>query len=117
MNAPYGWHVPGGTAEGVELADIEHSWDLSHQDLVDVSVDRVHPQTRPDTRHGTAVLGVIAAYAAAQLIESLLFGVGARDLLTFVSVPVVLLCVAAAASLIPAVRASRVDPVDALREE
>lgn len=61
MNAPYGWHVPGGTAEGVELADIEHSWDLSHQDLVDVSVDRVHPQTRPDTRHGTAVLGVIAA--------------------------------------------------------
>lgn len=63
------------------------------------------------------VLGVMAAYASAQLIESMLFGVGARDPLTFVSVPMVLLCVAVAASLIPAVRASRVDPVEALREE
>jgi predicted permease len=63
------------------------------------------------------VLGVIAAYASAQLIESLLFGVGARDPVIFVTVPMVLLCVAAAASLIPAVRASRVDPVEALREE
>jgi ABC-type antimicrobial peptide transport system permease subunit len=63
------------------------------------------------------VLGVAAAYASAQLIQSLLFGVDARDPVTFVTVPVVLLAVAAAASLIPAVRASRVDPVEALREE
>jgi predicted permease len=63
------------------------------------------------------VLGLGTAYASAQLIQSLLFGVEARDPLTFVTVPVVLLCVAAAASLIPAVRASRVDPVEALREE
>ena len=63
------------------------------------------------------VLGLVAAYASAQFIQSLLFGVEARDPLTFVTVPVVLLCVAAAASLIPAVRASRVDPVEALREE
>jgi predicted permease len=63
------------------------------------------------------VLGVAAAYASAQFIQSLLFGVDARDPLTFVTVPMVLLFVAAAASLIPAVRASRVDPVEALREE
>jgi putative ABC transport system permease protein len=58
-----------------------------------------------------------AAFASARLVESLLFGIDARDPLTFVTVPAVLLLVAAAASLIPAVRASRVDPVEALREE
>jgi predicted permease len=63
------------------------------------------------------LLGLAAAYLSARLIQSLLFGVDARDPLTFVTVPVVLLLVAAAASLIPAVRASRVDPVEALREE
>ena len=63
------------------------------------------------------VLGVIAAYATAQFIQSLLFGIDARDPLTFVTVPTVLLFVAAAASLVPALRASRIDPVDALREE
>jgi predicted permease len=62
-------------------------------------------------------LGLAAALASARLIESLLFGVDARDPLTFVTVPAVLLLVAAAASLVPAVRASRVDPVEALREE
>jgi len=63
------------------------------------------------------LLGLVAAYASAQLIQSLLFGVDARDPLTFITVPAVLLLVAVAASLIPAVRASRVDPVEALREE
>jgi predicted permease len=63
------------------------------------------------------VLGVVAAYAAAQLIQSLLFGIDARDPLTFVLVPIVLLVVASAASLLPAARASNVDPVEALREE
>ena len=62
-------------------------------------------------------LGIITAYASAQFIQSLLFGVEARDPLTFVTVPIVLLLVSAAASLIPAMRASRVDPVEALREE
>jgi predicted permease len=62
-------------------------------------------------------LGIITAYASAQFIQSLLFGVEARDPLIFVMVPIVLLLVSAAASLIPAMRASRVDPVEALREE
>jgi len=63
------------------------------------------------------VLGLVAAYASARLIQSLLFGVEARDPVTFATVAIVLLLVAAAASLIPAVRASRVDPVEALRED
>jgi putative ABC transport system permease protein len=63
------------------------------------------------------LLGVVAAYASAQFIQSLLFGVEARDPLTFVTVPIVLLLVSAVASLIPAMRASRVDPVEALRED
>jgi predicted permease len=62
-------------------------------------------------------LGLVAAYASAQLVQSLLFGVDARDPVTFVTVATVLLLVAATASLIPAIRASRVDPVEALREE
>ncbi len=63
------------------------------------------------------LIGLLAAYASAKLIQSMLFGVEARDPLTFVAVPLVLLSVAVAASVIPAVRASRVDPVEALREE
>jgi ABC-type antimicrobial peptide transport system permease subunit len=63
------------------------------------------------------VVGLVAAYASAQLIQSMLFGIEARDPATFAIVATVLLLVAAAASLIPAVRASRVDPVEALREE
>jgi predicted permease len=63
------------------------------------------------------LLGLVAALASGRLIQSLLFGVDARDPVTLATVVTVLLLVAAAASLVPAVRASRVDPVEALREE
>lgn len=33
VDAIWAWHVPGGTAPGVRIADIEHAWDLSHEDL------------------------------------------------------------------------------------
>jgi putative ABC transport system permease protein len=69
----------------------------------------------------TAVVGVGvglgAAVALAQLIKSMLFGVGAADPLTFVGVALALLCVALAASYIPARRAMRVDPLVALKYE
>jgi putative ABC transport system permease protein len=61
--------------------------------------------------------GIAAALAAGRVFESLLFEVSARDPLTLAAVSLVLLAVAAAACVIPARRATRVDPVRALRFE
>lgn len=63
------------------------------------------------------VLGLAAALIATRLMESLLFGVSARDLLTFLMIPVVLAVVAFLSTFIPAIRATRVDPMVALRYE
>jgi ABC-type antimicrobial peptide transport system permease subunit len=63
------------------------------------------------------VIGLIAAVTLAKLIESLLFGVSARDPLVFVAVPVILTAVALIAVWLPARRATRIDPIDALRCE
>ena len=52
-----------------------------------------------------------------RLIASLLFGVKAWDLLIFFAVPVILAGVAFVAAWLPAMRASRVDPIHALRYE
>jgi len=60
-------------------------------------------------------LGTIGALAGSTVLESFLFGVTARDPLTFVSVGLVLTVVALAASGLPARRAARVDPVAALK--
>jgi ABC-type lipoprotein release transport system permease subunit len=51
------------------------------------------------------------------VLESQLFGVSANDPVTFVAVLLVLLVVATAASVIPALRAARVDPAVVLKEE
>ena len=48
-------------------------------------------------------------------MESLLFGVTARDPIVFVAVPAVLTMVAPAAVWLPALRATRIDPIDTLR--
>jgi predicted permease len=61
------------------------------------------------------VCGVAAAYASTRLLESLLFEVSTTDAMTFVVVPAVFVLVALLASLIPASRAVRIDPVGALR--
>ncbi|MGD9904447.1 MAG: ABC transporter permease [Vicinamibacterales bacterium] len=64
-----------------------------------------------------AVAGLVLAAGLARLMRGVLFGVGAGDPLTFVAVPCVLLAIAALACYGPARRASRVDPVVALRAE
>jgi len=61
--------------------------------------------------------GVGLALGLTRLMSSLLFGVQATDTVTFASVIGVVALVSAAASLIPALRATRVDPMEALRNE
>ncbi len=63
------------------------------------------------------IVGLATAFGLAQLVRHVLYGVGPLDLATILGVPFVLSCVAAGAALIPALRASQVDPVKALKYE
>ena len=60
-------------------------------------------------------VGLAAAFAVSRFVSSILYGISATDLTTFVGVPLLLLAVAFAASYLLAYRASRVDPLRALR--
>jgi predicted permease len=74
-------------------------------------------------RHGVTValtgiaIGLGGAVLVARAMENLLFGVGATDLVTFATVCLVLLSVAAIGSYMPARRAARIDPAISLRTE
>jgi ABC-type antimicrobial peptide transport system permease subunit len=63
------------------------------------------------------VIGAPCAWAAARLVRAQLYGIAPGDPRTLLTATAILLATAVAASLIPALRASRVTPVDALREE
>jgi len=63
------------------------------------------------------VLGIALALAATRGAGSLLFGLRPHDPLTFAAAGVLLIGVALIASFVPALRASRVDPMEALRYE
>ncbi|HVF43829.1 MAG TPA: ABC transporter permease, partial [Pyrinomonadaceae bacterium] len=63
------------------------------------------------------LLGLLVSFAAARLFSNFLYGVGAADPLTFVFVPALLGAIALAAGYLPARRATKVDPMVALRHE
>jgi ABC-type antimicrobial peptide transport system permease subunit len=63
------------------------------------------------------VLGLLAALALTRLLQAQLFAVTSTDPPTFVAVALALLAVATLATLVPALRATRVNPVEALRCE
>ena len=66
---------------------------------------------------GGVAVGIGGAAAAVRLVRTQLFGVEPADAPTFVAATLLLLALATAAAYIPALRASRIDPVAALRNE
>jgi putative ABC transport system permease protein len=64
-----------------------------------------------------AMVGLLGAWGLSRVMAGLLYGVQPRDPLTFLLAPVVLMTAAVGAALVPAWRATRVDPVEAIRSE
>lgn len=64
---------------------------------------------------GGLVVGVVASLALTRALDRLVYGISTTDPMTFISLPIVLGLVAFIAGLLPALRATRVDPLEALR--
>jgi putative ABC transport system permease protein len=61
-------------------------------------------------------IGLIASFALTRLMKGLLFGISATDPITFVAISLLLTLIGLVASWIPARRATKVDPLEALRD-
>ena len=66
---------------------------------------------------GGLVAGLVVSFFLSRTLAALLYGVSARDALSFASVPALLLIVSVVACAVPAWRAITIDPIDALRSE
>jgi putative ABC transport system permease protein len=64
-----------------------------------------------------SALGVVISGGVTWLLSNFLYGIGATDVATFVSIPALLVGVAFVAAYLPARRASHINPVEALRAE
>jgi putative ABC transport system permease protein len=62
-------------------------------------------------------IGIVASLAMSQILNGLLFGISSTDPITYAAVAFIIALTAFVASEIPAIRATRVDPVHALRSE
>ena len=63
------------------------------------------------------VIGLVAAFALGRVMTTLLFGVGPHDAVTFTGASLGVVLIAVAATLVPAYRATRINPLHALRSE
>ena len=103
-----GFYVSQRTREiGLRIALGARPWQMFRHILNQAAVMTV----------GGLVLGIVAGAALTRLVASLLFGVGRWDPIAFVAAPALLAMVAILATWMPARRATRVDPMEALREE
>ena len=63
------------------------------------------------------LIGIAGAFALSRLLESIVFGVSTKDPMVFVGVALLLAAVVLVAGYIPARRATKVNPLEALRSE
>jgi ABC-type antimicrobial peptide transport system permease subunit len=66
---------------------------------------------------GGVLIGIVVALVAGRALQGILYGVSSSDIITISVVVLIVIGVAGLASIVPAVRASRFDPVQVLREE
>jgi hypothetical protein len=61
VDAIYAWGVAGGTAPRIRVCDVEHGWDLNHQDLIGANIRAESVFGSIGRDHGTGVLGILMA--------------------------------------------------------
>jgi len=106
-------------ASAVRLRELEHAASLVHGDLGAQHGHVLQLVVKQGISLALAGVGIglLATFGLTSLISGLLFGVSATDLLTFVTIGMLLMFVAVLACWVPARRATKVDPMIALRCE
>jgi ABC-type lipoprotein release transport system permease subunit len=91
---------------------MKNLFDATVANQVKTRLGKLEPQSERRWGKMTA-----AAVAASNLLKSLLFGIAPHDPVTFAAVPLFFAAVALAAGIVPARRAARLNPMEALRTE